>query len=208
MKKAIVSFSILFSLSTLNTQAQKKDDISFGIKAGANISNIIKDGDKDFKTAFKPGFNAALFLEIPIIKEFSVQPELQYSQKGYKATASVLGIPYEYRVTTNYIEIPILAKLKTSNQFAIVVGPQYSFLTSTNTKFITPNSTLENNVKNDNDNLKKNLLGGIAGVELNTGNSLLTLRYSLDLQSNNGDGTSTTPKYKNQVISLSLGFKL
>lgn len=207
MKKTFTVVALLLSVSILKVQAQKKSDINFGVRAGANFSNVIKDGDKNFSTAFKPGFNAAFFLELPIIKEFSVQPELQYAQKGYKATGTILGSPYEYRVTTSFIEIPIVAKFKTSKQFSIVAGPQYSFLTATNTKFITSNSTLENNVKHDNDNLKKNLLGGLVGFEINTGNSVLNFRYSLDLQSNNGDGTSTTPKYKNQVLGLSLGFK-
>jgi hypothetical protein len=34
------------------------------------------------------------------------------------------------------------------------------------------------------------------------------LRYSLDFQKNNGDGSSTTPAYKNQVIGLSVGVRL
>jgi hypothetical protein len=206
MKKLIVALSAIV-LGSANIHAQKNDP-HFGLRVGANFSNIIKDGDNDFSTDFKVGFNAAAFLEIPIVTGFSVQPELQYSQKGYKANGSVLGTPYEYRVTTNYVEIPLLAKFSPSSNFGIVVGPQFSFLTSTSTKFITNNATYQNDVEEDNDNLKKNVLGGVIGIEATSSNVVFGLRYSIDFQNNNGDGSSSTPKYKNQVIGLSVGFKL
>lgn len=209
MKKIFASIMTLTLISTASVQAQtaKTNDVHFGIRGGANFANIIKDGDKDFSTEIKIGFNAAAFLEIPIVNGFSVQPELQFSQKGYKASGNALGSPYEYRVTTNFVEVPLLAKISPSKEFAIVVGPQFSFLTSTNTKFITNNAIYENNVKQDNDNLRKNILGGVLGIEVASSNAIFSLRYNLDFQTNNGDGTSSTPKYKNQVLGLSIGFR-
>ncbi|MFA6947183.1 MAG: porin family protein, partial [Pedobacter sp.] len=82
-----------------------------GIKGGVNFSNIIKTNDRDFNTEFKPGLNAGLFAEISIVKGLAFAPELMFSQKGYKTTATgLLGGANEYSVTTNFIEIPILAK--------------------------------------------------------------------------------------------------
>lgn len=189
-------------------EAQNANKFHLGLRAGANFSNIIKSGDNDFSTEMKVGFNVAAFFEIPVVNGFGVQPEIQFSQKGYKATGTVLGSPYEYRVTTNYIEVPLLAKISFSKQFGMVLGPQFSFLTSTNTKFVTNNALYENNVNNDNSNLRKNLLGGVGGIEVSAANAIFSLRYSIDFQSNNGDGTSSTPKYKNQVLGLSVGFRL
>lgn len=197
----------LVTAQTTTTQS-KTSDVHFGLRAGVNFANIIKDGDKDFSTEIKPGFNAAAFLEIPVVTGFSVQPEVQFSQKGYKATGTVLGSPYDYRVTTNYVEIPVLAKFSPSETFGIVVGPQFSFLTSTNTKFKSGSSIYENTVNQDNDNLRKNTLGGVLGIEVASGGAVFALRYSLDFQTNNGDGTSSTPKYKNQVLGLSIGVRL
>jgi hypothetical protein len=213
MKKIFASAAVLLmaGLGTFNAQTSstaKTSDVHFGLRAGLNLSNIIKTDNSDFSTDIKPGFNAAAFLEIPIVSGFSVQPELQFSQKGYIATGSVLGSPYEYRVTTNYVEVPLLAKISPSNNFGIVVGPQFSFLTSTNTKFKTSNSSYEENVDNDNDNLRKNILGGVLGIEVASSNAIFSLRYNLDFQTNNGDGTSSTPKYKNQVLGLSVGIRL
>ena len=186
---------------------KKKDGVYFGIRAGINLSNMVKDADNSFSSGSKLGLNAGAFLEIPVTAGFSIQPELQFSQKGYKNTGSFLGSPYEYKQTTNFIEVPLLAKLNPSKNFGILIGPQFSFLVSTQTKFTVNNSSFENQVKQDNTNLRKNILGGIVGIEASSGPVVFDLRYNLDFQNNNGDGTTSTPKYKNQVIALSVGFR-
>ena len=203
------------SVNTKSTTSYSKSDASnknsfhLGVRAGVNSSNIIKSGsgDVDVSTGAKLGFNAAVFLEIPIIPAFSIQPEVQYSQKGYKSNGSFLGTPYEYKQTTNYIDVPLLAKFKPSQNFGILVGPQFSFLTSTKTKYTVANTSHEQQIDQDNDNLRKNILGGVIGLEAAAGPIVFDLRYSLDFQKNNGDGSSTTPTYKNQVIALSAGLR-
>lgn len=133
-----------------------------------------------------------------------------YSQKGYKRTGTsfLFGEPTEYSVTTNFIEVPVLAKIKASNNFSIVVGPQVSFLSSTTEKFTTGSSQSQRTVKEENDNLKKSLFGGVVGLGIDlTPKVSLNGRYALDFQKNNENGSSESPQYKNQVIQASLGFK-
>jgi len=79
-----------------------------------------------------------------------------------------------------------------------------SFLASTKTKFTSGNTTYQNLVEEDNDNLKKNILGGVVGIEASASNLVFAARYNLDFQQNNSNGNSTTPTYKNQVIALSI----
>ena len=183
---------------------------TFGIKGGANFSNIIKTGDEDFNTEFKTGFNAGIFVEIPIVSSFSIAPELMFSQKGYKTSGnSVLFGPNEYSVTTNFIELPILAKINATNKFSIVLGPQVSFLTATTEKFTQGSDSYKNTIREENDNLKKSLFGGVGGVNIGLTESLsLHGRYAIDFQKNNENGTSETPLYKNQVFQASLAIKL
>ena len=213
MKKILVATAALLLANAVKVNAQsesnagKKDGMHIGVRAGVNLSNLIKDDNPNTSTGSKIGLNAAAFLEIPITDGFSVQPEVQFSQKGFKETGTFLGTAYEYKQTTNFIEVPLLAKFKPTKNFGILIGPQFSFLASTQTKFSTPNATFENEVKQDNDNLKKNILGGVVGIEAASGPAVFGLRYNLDFQNNNGDGTSSTPKYKNQVIALSVGFR-
>jgi hypothetical protein len=185
------SLNTVSNTSYTTKTSSERTGVRLGLRGGINSSNMKKSGSTniDFSTGAKTGFNAALFLEIPIIPEISIQPELEYKQ------------------TTNFIEIPLLAKFKPTQNFGLIIGPQFSFLTSTKTKVTVANASHENLVKNDNDNLRKNILGGVIGLEATSGPVVFDLRYSLDFQKNNGDGTSTTPSYKNQVIGLSVGFR-
>lgn len=210
MKKVLIIAIGLLTAGAVKAQSTSNPDgVSFGIKAGGNLSNIIKTGDDNFKTEFKPGFNAGLFMEIPVVERLAFAPELMFSQKGYKQTGSnLLGNPTEYSVTTNFIEVPVLAKIKASNTFSFVVGPQVSFLTSTTEKFKSGDQSNQSTVKEDNDNLKKSLVGGVVGFGYDLSNNMsLNGRYALDLQKNNENGTNETPVYKNQVFQLGLGYK-
>ena len=200
MKRIVILSLVLISAVAANAQ-------SLGGRVGVNFSNIIKTGDSDFETDFKPGLHAGITLNIPLVSNLSFAPELMYSQKGYKTNGtSLLGGENEYSVTTNFIEVPILLKIGASNGFNIHLGPQISFLTSTTESFKTGSDEYRRKIKEENDNLKKNILGGVVGASFNVGSrASLVARYALDFQKNNEDGSSETPQYKNRVIQLGLG---
>jgi hypothetical protein len=214
MKKLFVSVAAI-CISVIAAQAQettvkteKTNEVHFGIRGGVNVANIIKTDDNNFSTDMKLGFNAAVFLEIPIVNGFSVQPEFQYSQKGYKTSGSYLTQPYEYSVTTNYLEVPLLAKINPTKEFSILIGPQFSFLTSSKYNFKSGGTSYQDIVEEGNDDLRKNILGGVIGVEFNASHIVLGARYNLDFQQNESNGSSTTPTYKNQVIQFTIGLRL
>jgi hypothetical protein len=60
----------------------------------------------------------------------------------------------------------------------------------------------------DNDNIRKNLLGFVGGLDLNYEHYVLSGRAGWDFQNNVGDGTSTTPNYKNRWLQFTVGFKI
>ncbi len=199
----------ILAICLLVAGAAQAQNLSFGVKGGLNYSNIIKTGDDDFNTEFKPGFHAGIFLEVPLVSSFSIAPELVFSQKGYKASgSSLLGGDYEYNLTSNFIELPILAKINASDQFSIVLGPQVSFLTSTTEEFKSGSDAFRRTIEEENDNLKKSLFGGVAGFNVNLGSKLgLMARYAIDFQQNNPDGSTETPEFKNQVFQAGLSLK-
>ncbi|MBB5635354.1 hypothetical protein HDF26_004244 [Pedobacter cryoconitis] len=202
MKKILILAFGLFVATAANAQ----DRIKFGIKAGVNLSDIIKgDGNNNFDTKVKPGFNAGVTVEIPLIAGLAFTPEVLYSQKGYKLTSPV----GEFRQTTNFIDVPILASFRLGSSFNIVAGPQVSFLLSTKNKFINGYGSVEQtNVENDSDRFKKSLVGGVIGFRYDVNDQFdIHGRYALDFQKNNENGTSNTPEYRNQVFSLGVGIK-
>lgn len=199
MKRILILSYVLLSAIAVNAQ-------SLGARAGVNFANIIRTGDDDFKTDFKTGFHAGITLDIPVVDRLSFAPELMYSQKGYKTEGNTVLGDYDYTINYNFIEVPILLKVRAANGFNIHLGPQVSFLSSTTTSFETGSSQYKNRVDEENDNLRKNTIGGVigAGFSLGTKASLIA-RYALDLQKNDGNGNKNIPEYKNQVIQLGIG---
>lgn len=206
MKKlAILTLGLITSAFAANAQSTDKI-IRFGIKGGATFSNIIKDdGDNDFKTDYLTGYNAGLTLDIKLLPNLAFTPELLYSTKGYKLESS-LG---KFTQTTHFVEIPILASIKLAQSINLVVGPQVSFLMSTDNKFENGfGSTAQKIVEDESDRFKKSLLGGVIGARFDVNSKVgIFGRYALDFQKNNENGSTTTPEFKNQAFQVGLGLK-
>jgi hypothetical protein len=112
MKKIAIIFSAC-SMLALNIQAQGSDkdfteELSFGLKAGLNSSNVYDSKGEDFRADSKLGLAAGVFFAIPLGKYMGIQPEILFSQKGFQASGTILGSPYKFTRTTNFIDIPVL----------------------------------------------------------------------------------------------------
>ncbi len=59
----------------------------------------------------------------------------------------------------------------------------------------------------NNDNIRKNTFCFVGGVEVTLDKIVIGARAGWDLKTNNGDGTSDTPRYKNTWYQLTLGYK-
>ncbi len=218
MKKTIftlVAITTFFATATAQ-ESQKSDRLSdtdtrnkviLGAKLGANYSNVYDTQGEDFVADAKFGFVAGGFLTLPIGKLFAIQPEVLYSQKGFKGSGTLLGSPYSYKRTTDYLDVPVFAVLRASEYFSILAGPQFSYLLSEKNEFTSAvyNQTQEQAFNND--NIRKNTFCLVGGVDVNIDKLVIGARAGWDLKTNNGDGTSDTPRYKNYWYQLTLGYK-
>lgn len=208
MKKLLFSVAII-GLTVSSSFAQKtRDEFSFGLKVGSNYSNIYDSQGDKFAAEGKYGLAAGAFLSLPLGKVFGIQPEVIYSEKGFKATGAFLGSNYSATRTTTYIDVPILLAIKPVSYITILAGPQYSFLVRQNNNFSSSLATVDQNKIFDNDNIRKNVLGLTGGVDINLSSFVVSARAGYDVQNNNGDGTSTTPRYKNVWYQATIGFRL
>ncbi|GGK84716.1 porin family protein [Rufibacter glacialis] len=134
MKKLVFLFVAV--VASYAAQAQS----TFGIKGGLNYSNLSGDLKDESRFNNKLGFNAGVYFNAPIVGDFfSIQPEVLYSNKGFKYDDKVentlLQGQYRYEGTANfnYIDVPVLAKVK-AGSFFFEAGPQVSYLMSVNDK--------------------------------------------------------------------------
>lgn len=218
MKKSIFTIIVAIAMLTVaKAQETAKDksgsdtdtrsNIVLGAKLGANYSNVYDSEGQDFVADAKLGFVAGGFVTIPLGKLFAIQPEVLYSQKGFKGSGTLLGSPYSYIRTTDYLDIPLFVAVRPSEYISILAGPQFSFLMSEKNEFTsaTINTTQEQAFNND--NIRKNTFCLIGGVDVNLSKLVIGARAGWDLKTNNGDGTSDTPRYKNMWYQLTLGYK-
>ena len=208
MKKIIlIIVTITFMADIISAQDNStdlRDKLQFGLKGGVNLSNVYDTKNQEFNADFKVGFAGGAFLAIPIGKYIGFQPEILFSQKGYKATGTFLTIAYEYTHTTSYVDVPLLFAIKPSPLVTLLAGPQYSFLVKQKDVFTSGNfnNTQEQEFEND-----KSVLCFLGGIDINLDQFVLGARAGWDLQNNNGDGTSTKPSYKNIWYQATLGFR-
>ena len=60
----------------------------------------------------------------------------------------------------------------------------------------------------NNDNIRKNVLGFVAGADFNFSHIVVSGRAGWDFQTNHGDGSSSTPRYKNRWLQFTIGYKI
>lgn len=205
MKKLIIIAAV--TSLTISTNAQVRDKLTFGLKAGINYSNVYDEEGEDFVANAKLGMAAGAFLAIPIGKYLGIQPEVLISQRGFQATGMILGNTYNFTRTTTYLDVPLLFAFKPSEFISILAGPQYSYLLRQSDVFKNASSSIAQETEFQNDNIRKNILCFTGGIDINLKHIVLGARAGWDIQKNNGNGTSITPRYKNVWYQGTVGYR-
>ncbi len=214
MKRVIMVIAMI-TLSTTGALAQtdektgtdERTKVSLGIKGGVNLSNVYDSEGEDFVADSKVGFALGGFVSIPLGRYFGIQPEIMFSQKGFKSTGTFLGSTYEMTRTTNFIDVPILVSFKPVESVSILFGPQFSYLSKQTDDFEggTIDSTQEEEFSNA--NIRKNIFGLTGGVDFNIDHMVIGVRAGWDVKNNDGEGNSETPRYKNMWYQATIGYR-
>lgn len=213
MKKIILTTIVIINLlgsciAQTTSTSSTKGNIKLGLKVGANYSNVFDSKDDQFYADSKFGLAVGGFLSIPFAEYFAFQPEVLFSQKGFKGTGSILGSSYEFTRTTSFIDVPLLLAIKPSESFSVLVGPQYSYLMTQRDEFTSSVTSGAQQQEFNNDNIRKNILSVLTGFDVTGKQVVFGARVGWDIQNNNGDGTSSTPRYKNVWYQATIGFVL
>jgi hypothetical protein len=122
----ILLFSVFAIAVSMTANAQ-----GFGIRAGANISDISGNG---LNTDAKTGIYVGVYKEIPLVKSLLfIQPEIQYSQEGFSTDNAE-------DTKIDYLTLPVLAKVYVVKLLSFETGPQFGFVVSDNVDYADVNS--------------------------------------------------------------------
>ena len=209
-KTALIIIASLFFTNLILGQEPSPDfagKLQFGLKIGANLSNVYDATGEAFTADSKIGIVSGVFAVIPVADLFGLQPEILISQKGFNAQGVFLGSAYKFKRTSNYIDVPLLVSFKPIPLVTILAGPQYSFLFSQKDEFESGLLTIQQEQDFKNENIRRNMLCFVGGADINAGHFVLGLRAGWDLFSNAKDDNAGTPRYKNVWYQASLGFR-
>jgi hypothetical protein len=185
MKKFLISLAVLLAMAIASTALAQS---SFGLRVGANFPNIHRVfpvDDVDFESLENPGFAAGLVAEIGITPIFAFQPELLFSQHGYRIEEEFMEETMKASIRYNYLQMPLLAKVRFGNNFSgfnINVGPHIGYGIGDIKATVEMGDEKEDDeVTWDEAHTNRLDFGITGGIGVNFGNLGLDLRYQLGL---------------------------
>ncbi len=181
MKKLLV---LVFALGFLGTaQAQ------FGIRAGFSSANF-----SDFDSDAIAGFHVGGYYKKDL-GFVSVEPGLQFSQKGYQRNSTTGHTTKNDRI--NYVDIPVLVRVNFLPFLNVFAGPQGSLLVSRNMELVNGDTVT------DTEPIRGYDIAGVVGVGAN-------LPFGLNAQLSYDIGFQSVQYYdqdvKNNVFKISVGY--
>jgi|GEM_PF-3228030 len=135
MNTKIILVFLLTLLLFQDTQAQKKKNrnerFHIGLEAEYGMTSVNYKGfpyQRDVaRIATIGSFSGGLFAQIPIVRHLLIQPELLYSQCGYRRQVDHENGLESFDRRINYFEVPLSLKF-TTGRFSIFAGPKLGFL--------------------------------------------------------------------------------
>lgn len=190
------------TISTTNEpyNMDAREELKVGIKAGINYSNVYSESGDDYVADGKVGFAGGVFVSIPLNQLIGIQPELLYSQKGFKTE----GTFFDGKVTSNHLDLPVHLQIKPTENISLLVGPQLSYLLSTKYEIDGLSLVDEEDLEDENN---RATFGISAGVDFTVQNFLISARGSWDLSKFNKDNSTSDINYKNQLFQITLGYR-
>ena len=91
---------------------------------------------------------------------------------------------------------------------SILAGPQFSYLLKEKNVYAFGSNSTEQEQQFNNEDPRNNILGFVLGLDLNVDMLVISARAAWDFQTNNKNSVSTTPRYKNQLLQLTVGFRI
>ncbi|MCB5224599.1 MAG: porin family protein [Candidatus Cloacimonadaceae bacterium] len=192
MKKTL----IIIALTVLSLSLAFAD-VTYGLRGGLNLTNRSSSSEYSAKVDNRAGFHGGLVLQYGTDMNFMVQPEILYTQKGYKYT-----LLSDHTVGMDYVEVPVLLKynihVAKGLQLQPTVAPYVGYAVIAKDK--SKNTDLDLM-----DRINKIDYGVDLGVDVQLLNQVLVgARYKIGLA--DYDSSSSSVKYNHNGLIFSLGF--
>ena len=202
MKK--LTLHLLMMMITVSAFSQKmahdRYTISGGLLGAVNFSKFVIDGQNPANLSYdtKTGWAAGGWVNFPLGRAFSIEPEVMYSYQAYRVenTNAILQ-----NGNMSFVSIPVLLKLHLGEAFAITAGPQFDLLM---------NAEEEDQPDDISDNFRSTSLGINGGIEIFPhGRAVIFGRYIYGFDNmDDSETASDATEYKNSNIQVGVKLRL
>jgi len=174
---------------------------------GANYSNVYDVDGGEFSASSKFGFVTGYFVSIPLVRNFGIQTEFLFSEKGFKASVNHLADTYKLTRTSSYIDIPVYASYKPSKYITVLAGPQYSFLLQERDQYSDKATATDQEFHFKNSSPGKSAVAISTGIDLTCSHVVIGARANWGVTRSKNDDTLYVPGYKDFCFQLTLGYR-
>ena len=201
---------LIASITLISTSAFAQ--INFGLRSGVAATTFSDQGNlyQDNKVTFS--YTGGVFATIPVIKSFSIQPELNYVRKGRSNETTELNTTVKTDFMLHYLQVPVLFQYrndqllnKSGSVFYINGGPYAAFVLNTQTRVSDSNEGGSLAPVNDSKNTD---WGATLGIGFQTPvfkkDICFDLRYDIGMSEIQQQPT----EYRSKALSFTIGIVL
>lgn len=175
MKKALLLF-LLLSISISGFS----QDVKYGIRGGYNISNLDFEETPTVINKHRNSMYIGFLADVSFAKTITIVPEIQFSAEGGR----------EESLQLDYIQAPILLKLRLTEKIYLGAGPQLGI-----------------KIHKDNDRVRNLAYSAVGGIEYRVTQALFVDARYIYGTSNVFDDTLNISA-KNSNIQIGIGYKI
>jgi len=207
MKKLILGLAVAAGSLVFAQEKTVKPHITYGVKAGLNVSSLTKTNElNNFRP--KAGFYGGGFINIPLSNQFSLQPEILFSQSGGKYDKTFGNKKYSFTRNVNNIAIPVMFQYKALPNFYLEAGPEFDIALRGSIKAESGASDLIEQEEANHSSLSRLNLGiGIGAGYYFTSNFGVTARYTAGLTETRGLSLIDDKSMRNNVFQVGLTYR-
>lgn len=132
-----ISFILVFAIFSSLANAQEIEKVTFGFGVGVNIAAVsLHSPSGSVSPNSMVGFRACESINVPLGKNFSLQPELAFDWMGWQYEDNNSGGQQaNIEINLPYLMLAVLPKYQFKNSgFAVYAGPSYGLLLAATVK--------------------------------------------------------------------------
>jgi hypothetical protein len=203
---ALYALVVLLGATAPRLLAAQRPERMFGAQVGLNLADVGGPGADGGGTEARVGFLAGLFGSIPVGENLAIQPELLYTQKGFKITDN--GATANLKLS--YVQVPVFGKISFPSESTtpfLVAGPSLGLKVGCRVSARSQGVSVGIDCQNDTESVISAsstdfslVVGG--GVEL--GDAIVSARYDHGIS--NIDSAAGAPSTSNRTLTISVGY--